>query len=89
MRALDAARPTATGRGYDAEWRRLRVEILVRDPVCKLCHVRPSEHVDHRVPLAAGGTTDPDNLQALCAPCHRRKTVREDGGFGRPRRVHA
>jgi 5-methylcytosine-specific restriction protein A len=25
---------------------------------------------------------DSENLQALCAPCHSRKTASEDGGFG-------
>ena len=33
------------------------------------------------VPLAAGGhPTDPDNLQALCVPCHVAKTRAERGG---------
>lgn len=30
---------------------------------------------------------DPENHQALCDPCHNRKTATEDGGFGnRPKR---
>ena len=33
--------------------------------------------VDHITPLHMGGTDDPDNLQALCPACHRRKTERE------------
>ena len=33
--------------------------------------------VDHRVGLYRGGTNELDNLQALCASCHRRKTVAE------------
>jgi 5-methylcytosine-specific restriction protein A len=40
-------------------------------------------HLDHVIPLAQGGTNDPDNLQWLCAGCHSRKTVEQDGGFGR------
>ena len=33
--------------------------------------------VDHIVPLADGGTDDEDNLQVLCACCHRLKTTHE------------
>lgn len=41
-------------------------------------------HVDHVVPLERGGARfDEGNLQPLCAPCHSRKTARQDGGFGR------
>ena len=41
--------------------------------------------LDHIVPLADGGTEMPENLQALCAPCHRAKTAREaaDRAFAR------
>jgi 5-methylcytosine-specific restriction endonuclease McrA len=38
---------------------------------------------DHVIPLSAGGTDDESNLQALCKPCHDRKTVLCDGGLGR------
>ena len=34
-------------------------------------------HIDHIVPLAAGGDNEPDNLQALCKPCHFTKTKEE------------
>lgn len=30
--------------------------------------------VDHRIPLACGGTDDDDNLQVLCGWCHDDKT---------------
>lgn len=33
--------------------------------------------VDHITPLHMGGTDHPDNLQALCLACQRRKTERE------------
>jgi len=33
--------------------------------------------IDHITPLHLGGTEEPDNLQALCPGCHRRKTDRE------------
>jgi 5-methylcytosine-specific restriction endonuclease McrA len=33
--------------------------------------------IDHIIPLHLGGSEDPDNLQALCPGCHRRKTDQE------------
>lgn len=33
--------------------------------------------VDHRVPLAFGGSDEDANLQWLCTPCHRSKTERD------------
>jgi len=41
---------------------------------CASCHGPPPFDVDHIVPVALGGTDDLSNLQALCKPCHRRKT---------------
>ena len=34
--------------------------------------------VDHQRPLWAGGSNDDMNLKALCVPCHRQKTAREN-----------
>jgi 5-methylcytosine-specific restriction protein A len=34
-------------------------------------------HVDHIKPKAHGGTDDDDNLESLCAACHRAKTATE------------
>ncbi len=78
-------RGSASARGYDRNWQRLRLIILHRDPICKACGQAASEDVDHIVPKAQGGTDDEANLQGLCASCHSRKTATEDGGFGRPR----
>jgi len=50
-----------------------------RNPVCAEC-ARPSEEVDHILPLAEGGTHKFDNLQALCKSCHSRKTMRDNRG---------
>lgn len=55
---------------------RLRFEILERDGFrCRLCGASPAAdgatlHVDHIVPITAGGTSVPDNLQALCRECN-------------------
>ena len=43
----------------------------------------PAKHVDHVDNDRSN--EEPDNLRSLCVPCHSRKTVRCDGGFGRGR----
>ena len=63
-------------------WRRLRAEILHRDSyVCQPCHrqgkLTPATEVDHIVNLASGGDDSRDNLEAICTPCHKRKTFME------------
>lgn len=70
-REYDRRRGTAAQRGYGTDWRKLRREILRRDPVCRMqgCS-RQSSHVDHIVPRRKGGTDDPSNLQGLCGSCH-------------------
>lgn len=46
--------------------------------ICRRVTDRAGEgQVDHRIPLAAGGTDDASNLQWLCVECHRQKTERE------------
>ena len=34
--------------------------------------------IDHILPLALGGTNEPNNLQILCRPCHGAKTNQSD-----------
>jgi len=33
--------------------------------------------LDHIVNVAQGGTDDESNLQSLCSPCHKKKTLKE------------
>jgi len=82
QRAHDRTRQSASKRGYDRTWRRLRLLVLAKQPVCQACGRAPSTDVDHIVPLARGGINALDNLQGLCHSCHSAKTAREDGGFG-------
>lgn len=45
---------------------------------CALCSemlVPDTFDVDHKMAKSLGGSDDRDNLQALCLPCHRRKTL--------------
>lgn len=57
--------------------------VLAREPLCAECKqggmVVAASEVDHIIPLADGGTNDPENLQALCKACHSRKTARQMG----------
>lgn len=64
-------------------------------PLCDHCTaaglVVAAEVVDHIRPHRGDESLfwDLVNLQSLCASCHSSKTVREDGGFGRPQVVTA
>ena len=82
MARLDSERGTVAERGYRGHWPKLRAAVLRAEPACRACGA-PASHVDHIVAKRRGGTDEWSNLQALCATCHRQKTVREDGGFGR------
>lgn len=75
-------RPSASERGYDRAWEKVRRAHLRMEPLCRNCEergrVEPASEVDHIVPLSEGGARlDHDNLQSLCRPCHNRKTARE------------
>lgn len=79
-------------RGYGAAWDRLRLVILKRDGYlcqCSDCKrrgiVKAANEVDHVKPKALGGTDDPDNLAAINADCHKRKTQAERGFTLQPR----
>lgn len=83
-------RPSAYKRGYTPAWQRASKAYLIKHPFCVEClkkgvHKR-SEVVDHIKPHKGDRNLfwDSNNWQALCKQCHDRKTVIEDGGFGRP-----
>ena len=63
-------------RGPSRRGRNLLVRLIVRQGA--LCGNRLPEyaadiHVDHIVPVSKGSTSDPENLQAVCANCNQRK----------------
>lgn len=89
-RSHDAFRGSSTQRGYDGEWRKIRLIALRRDQyLCQQClkSDRPTSatEVDHIISInkAPELRLDLDNLASICGPCHKEKTNREDGGFGR------
>jgi 5-methylcytosine-specific restriction protein A len=85
-------RPTPAARGYDRQWRNVRAEVLAVEPNCRECarlgRSTPATMVDHIITLRERPDLrlERTNLQPLCKPCHNTKTIREDGGWGRPKR---
>ncbi len=74
-RAYEGARPSRQARGYDADWERVRLQVLDRDdhrcriglPGCR----GAATTVDHIIPLVRGGARlDPANLRAACLRCN-------------------
>jgi 5-methylcytosine-specific restriction enzyme A len=86
-RALDRLRPSAARRGYSGRWRKARARYLAEHPLCASCQaggrLSSAKVVDHVVPHRGDQRLfwDEDNWEALCKPCHDRKTVR-DGRWG-------
>lgn len=65
-----------------SRWKRIRLEHLADEPLCRMCrfqeHVTLANEVDHIKPLWEGGLEyDRNNLQSLCKACHIIKTSEE------------
>ena len=92
-RLPDRRRVTSpTGRTADARrtiplnssrWRRIRVQVLTREPLCRMCAARGLEVLATDVDHISGDPSDntAGNLQSLCHACHSHKTCRERAGF--------
>lgn len=76
-------RADETWADYGTDWPTVRHHVLIEEPQCRSC-AAPSVDVDHITPLRLGGTNARENLQALCHPCHSRKTARENNFGGAP-----
>lgn len=78
FRSEAKVKASSAERGYGTLWQKLRASVLRREPLCRECQrfgrVTAAQEVDHIIEKADGGTDDPDNLQPLCVPCHRRKS---------------
>lgn len=82
----------STHPGNDRRWVKFRAEKLRQRPICQWVEPdgtkcrRPSEEVDHKIPLAEGGERFCwDNTWCLCRPHHVEKTV-QDALRGKTRR---
>ncbi len=79
QRARDLKRGTAAQRGYNAEYMRNRALVLADGPHgCAWGCGRVATTVDHRIPLARGGTNDVENLMPCCALCNSSRGSRVD-----------
>ena len=74
---------------YNGVWPAIRRRYITAHPLCEMCRCEgrttPAAEVHHILPLADGGTHEPENLMALCKPCHSRITATEGGRWGKPR----
>ena len=76
-RALARVSGSASRRGYDRDWRRLRANKLQIDPLCERCaaqgRTEAAREVHHRITIdeAPARRLDLSNLEALCIVCHR------------------
>lgn len=77
-RKADAARPSATARGYGGRWAATRAGYLRSHPACVTCGA-PATVVDHVVAHRGDMARfwDRTNWQPLCRACHDRKTRRQ------------
>lgn len=78
---LEHARDLLAVDGLDAPRRREAIPEEVRRFVfrrdegrCRRCGSRELLQYDHIIPFSLGGSSEPDNLQLLCAPCNRAKS---------------
>lgn len=76
-------RESASVRGYDSRWARLRRAYVKAHPLCEDClpDPVPVDEVDHIIPIE--GVGDPlrlewRNLRSRCRRCHAIKTARCD-----------
>ncbi|QTI79012.1 HNH endonuclease [Roseomonas marmotae] len=78
----DKAAGSASSRGYDRDWRKLREHVLAEEPLCRICtkegRVTPATEVDHIQPLRFRPELRlvRSNVRPLCSPCHRAVTAR-------------
>lgn len=83
----DAARGSATQRGYNADWARESKAFLslADNALCACGCGRKAEMVDHKI--APKGDMrlfwDRSNWQPFNGLCNRRKAIKSEGGFGR------
>lgn len=79
---LSSKGKSAAERGYGHKWKKIRKQAMIRDGyLCQECLKKGvltvATDVDHIINKAQGGTDSLHNLQCLCNPCHKIKTIEE------------
>ena len=71
-RRYDDRRGTASKRGYDARWLKIRAMVLAEEPLCRACGEQGKTTVASMVHHADGNprNNDETNLVPLCTACH-------------------
>ena len=83
-KSLHPERPSPAKRGYNSRWRKVRAAYLCKHPLCVKCLAQgryvQATVVDHIVPHRGDPALlwNENNFQALCKPCHDKKTGLKD-----------
>lgn len=83
-KSLYPDRPSASKRGYGSKWQKVSRAYLRRNPLCVRCladgRYTQATVTDHIIPHRNRPELlwNKTNFQALCKPCHDRKTLTED-----------
>lgn len=77
---------TSTAFYHSQAWKKKRQNFLIEHPFCEECRrqgrLTRATLVDHIQPIRMGGALlDDENLQALCASCHSKKSIIEGSRF--------
>jgi 5-methylcytosine-specific restriction protein A len=82
-REFEENRESASSRGYDVRWRRIRKAYLAERPLCVRCQSKgllvTATVVDHIVPHCGDKELfyDSNNYQPLCQKCHAEKSLED------------
>ncbi len=82
----DRDRGSASARGYDRDWERLRDAHLTANPLCVVCEaagrLTAASVVDHIQSIRDRPDLrlDPANLRSMCKPHHDSRTATEQRG---------
>jgi 5-methylcytosine-specific restriction protein A len=88
-KAYDESRGSASSRGYNVRWRKLRLAVLASRGICEYVDdqgrrcFEPAVDVHHKIPLAQGGTDDEGNLAVYCHSCHSEYEAKHGRRWGR------
>ncbi len=84
----DEQRGNSASRGYGERWRKLRIQVLNAEPLCRICaregRTTGATVVDHIIPHKGNSELlySRENLQPLCKRHHDIKTALKDGRWG-------
>ncbi len=59
----------------------LREQIIKEHPFCEVCGIFKTAEIHHIIPMCDGGTSDRNNLVALCEFCHKCAPGKEPDGY--------